>query len=138
MIKRKRKQIFSTRSWKYTFPKENQRTQELIERSLILGAMWNWDEDSRYSQVLFLNFIAQRYAIYSLSLKLRNYMLSLMNEVDPCVASTMGFVWDAKPVFSNKYSIGSIKILLFTLIENLKIYIENKNVKKFIMKNGKR
>ena len=45
MIKRKRKYFFSTRSWKYTFPKENQCTQELIEKPLILGTMWNWDED---------------------------------------------------------------------------------------------
>ena len=45
MIKRKRKLFFSIESWKYTFPKENQRTQELIERLLILGTMWNCDED---------------------------------------------------------------------------------------------
>ena len=33
-----------------------------------------------------------------------------------------------------EYSIGSIKILLFTLIDNLKIYIQNKKVKILIMK----
>ena len=31
--------------------------------------------------------------------RIQGYMLSLMNEVDPCVASTVGFVWDVKPVF---------------------------------------
>ena len=35
----------------------------------------------------------------SLFLKLRNSMLSHMNEVDPCVAFAMGFVWDEKLVF---------------------------------------
>ena len=31
--------------------------------------------------------------------KIQGYMLSLMNEVDPCVTSAVGFIWDAKPVF---------------------------------------
>ena len=31
--------------------------------------------------------------------RIQGYMLSLMNEVDPCVAYAVGFVWDAKPVF---------------------------------------
>ena len=34
-----------------------------------------------------------------LSSRIQGYMLSLMNEVDLYVASTVGFVWDAKPVF---------------------------------------
>ena len=36
-----------------------------------------------------------------LCFRIQGYMLSLMNEVDPCVASAMGFVWDAKTNFSN-------------------------------------
>ena len=36
------------------------------------------------------------FVLYS---RTQGYMLSLMNEVDPCVASTACFVWDAKPVF---------------------------------------
>ena len=31
--------------------------------------------------------------------RIQGYILSFMNEVDPCVAFAMGFVWDAKPVF---------------------------------------
>ena len=31
--------------------------------------------------------------------KIQGYMLSLMNEVDPSVASAVGFKWDTKPVF---------------------------------------
>ena len=31
--------------------------------------------------------------------RIQGYMLSLMNEVDPCVASAVGFVWDGKLVF---------------------------------------
>ena len=31
-------------------------------------------------------------------------MLSHMNEVDPCVASAVGFVWDVKPVFPTTFS----------------------------------
>ena len=31
--------------------------------------------------------------------KIQGYMLSLMNKVDPCVASAVSFVWDAKPIF---------------------------------------
>ena len=31
--------------------------------------------------------------------RIQDYMLSLMNEVDPYVASAVGFVWDAKLVF---------------------------------------
>ena len=31
--------------------------------------------------------------------RIQDCMLSLMNEVDPCVASIVGFVWDAKLVF---------------------------------------
>ena len=32
--------------------------------------------------------------------RIQDYMFSLMNKVDPCVASAVGFVWDAKPVFT--------------------------------------
>ena len=31
--------------------------------------------------------------------KIQDNMLSLINEVDPCVAFAVGFVWDAKPFF---------------------------------------
>ena len=31
--------------------------------------------------------------------RIQGYMLPLVNEVDPCVASAAGFVWDAKPIF---------------------------------------
>ena len=34
--------------------------------------------------------------------RIQGYMLSLMNEVDSCVASAVGFVWDAKPIFPTK------------------------------------
>ena len=34
--------------------------------------------------------------------KIQGYMLSLMNEVDPCVTSTAFFVWDAKQFFQQK------------------------------------
>ena len=36
---------------------------------------------------------------YSLFLKLRNFMLSYMNEVNSYVTSDVSFVWDAKLVF---------------------------------------
>ena len=45
MIKRRENSFSLQNLEKNTFQKENQRTQELIERSLILGTMWNWDED---------------------------------------------------------------------------------------------
>ena len=39
--------------------------------------------------------------IYFYFLKLMGrYMLSLMNEVNPCVASALCFIWDAKPIFT--------------------------------------
>ena len=104
MIKRREKQFFSTRSWKYTFPKKkkNQRTQKLIERPLILGITWNWNKVRRYSPVLFLNFPASRYAFFFFFCS-RNqvYMLSLMNEVDPYVAFAVGFCMRCKTSFSN-------------------------------------
>ena len=31
--------------------------------------------------------------------RIQGYMLYLTNEVEPCVTSAVGFVWDAKPVF---------------------------------------
>ena len=31
--------------------------------------------------------------------RIHGYMLALINEVDPCVAFIVGFVWDAKPIF---------------------------------------
>ena len=33
--------------------------------------------------------------------RIQGYMLSIMNEVDSCDVSGMGFVWDTKSVFSN-------------------------------------
>ena len=36
--------------------------------------------------------------------KIQGYMLSIMNEVDSCVASTVDFVWDAKLVFQQYLS----------------------------------
>ena len=39
--------------------------------------------------------------IYFYFLKLMGcYMFSLMNEVNPCVASALCFIWDAKPIFT--------------------------------------
>ena len=42
-----------------------------------------------YTKVRFLSFV--------LEFKFTCY---LMNKVDPCVASIVGFIWDAKPVFT--------------------------------------
>ena len=36
--------------------------------------------------------------------KIQDYMLSLINKVDPCVTSAIGFVWDAKPIFPTSIS----------------------------------
>ena len=36
--------------------------------------------------------------------RIQDYMLSLMNEVDPCVTFAVGFVWDAKPIFPTSIS----------------------------------
>ena len=45
MIKR-RENNFSLQYILKTFlQKKNQRTKELIEKPLILGTIWNWDED---------------------------------------------------------------------------------------------
>ena len=36
--------------------------------------------------------------------KIQGYMLSLMNEINPCITSAVGFVWDAKPIFPTMVS----------------------------------
>ena len=41
--------------------------------------------------------------------RIQDYMLSLMNKVDSCVAFAVGFVWDAKPVFPTVTIIHKVK-----------------------------
>ena len=44
--------------------------------------------------------------------RIQGYMLSLMNEVNPCsIASAVCFVWDAKPDFATKSTLG-LKVML--------------------------
>ena len=64
MIKRKRKQFFFTESLEYNFPKENQRTHELIERPHILGIRGIGVKSKglpKFEVLLFLNFSPSRY-----------------------------------------------------------------------------
>ena len=47
----------------------------------------------------YLHISLHQGTLFVLCSRTQCYMLSLMNEVDPCVASAMVFVWDAKPIF---------------------------------------
>ena len=53
----------------------------------------------KFDLLLFWISLHQGMPFFSLFLKLRNSMLSHMNEVDLCIAFAVGFVWDVKPVF---------------------------------------
>ena len=46
-----------------------------------------------------LVFSLHQGTLSALCSRIQGYMLSLINEVDPCVASAVGFVWDAKLAF---------------------------------------
>ena len=87
------------------FQKENLmklcRVRFFFKRSLILGTMWNWDENWKYSQVFFWISLHQG-TLSVLCFRIQGYMFSLMNEVDSCVASIVGFVWDTKPIFPTR------------------------------------
>ena len=59
-VRWKEKEIsFSPQGEKEGFFFESLCTKGLIERPHILGTMWNWDEDWRYSQVWFWNSLHQ-------------------------------------------------------------------------------
>ena len=54
--------------------------------------------------------------------RIQGYMLSLMNEVDPYVASAVGFVWDAKPIFFNTFMLA---LSILRLITTLSVVVVN-------------
>ena len=49
--------------------------------------------------------------------RIQGYVLSLLNEVDPCVASAVDFVWDTKLVFPTKGTQRPMYCLSKTLVD---------------------
>ena len=103
MIKRRENAFFSEESFEYTFPKRK------------INVLKNWLRDHlswapcgigiKIESILksfFLLILLHQCRLSLLYSRIQDYMLSLMNEVNPCAAFVVGFVWEAKPAFSTQ------------------------------------
>ena len=103
MIKRRENIFFSEESFEYTFP---ERKINVLKNWLRDHSSWAPCEIGMKIEGIFKFFffliLLHQGTLSLLYSRIQDYMLSLMNKVDPCVTFVVGFVWDVKPAFSTQ------------------------------------